>query len=371
MALPSPAAQPTKAPQRRRRWPWLLGGVLVVLAGGAWWLARMLEPERLSAFLLQQASAATGLQLALGAPAGVSFWPDLHIELQGLRATAPGAARPLLEAGRVDLVLPWGALLHREIVIEHLRLLRPQLDLDAFLAWRAATAVEGPPAPFELPELTASLSIEDGTLAGNGWRLEDVAIETSGLRDGQRFHADVEAALVREGAPMLLAFSVQTVPRMRDGALSLDPLGLTVRVPGADDGVDDPLDLEGSALLDPPRRLQLQLAGSMTRWPSAWPALETGDAGAPVALGISYDGPADGTGQASLDLARGEASVQAQALVVALADWIGAPMGSPLPPMTGSLDAPRIELDGVQLIGVRATLRPDDAPADAGGGSAR
>lgn len=369
MASPSPAAQPERAPRRRRRWPWLLGGVLVVLAGGAWWLARMLEPERLSAFLLQQAGTATGLQLTLDAPADVSFWPDLHIELQGLRATAPGAARPLLAAQRVDLVLPWGALLHREVVIRHLRLLQPRLDVDAFLAWRAATADVGPPAPFELPELTASLSIADGTIDGDGWRLDGVAIETSGLRDGHPFEATVEAALVREDdAPLPLAFSVGTVPRVREDGLTLDPLELDLRLPRA----DDPLALAGSALLDPPRRLQLHLAGSMPRWPSAWPSMATGDDAAPVALAVTYDGAADGSGEATLELARGKATVHAQASIVALADWAGGETPrSPLPPLTGSLEAPRIDLDGVQLIGVRASLRADDTTADPDTGSGR
>ena len=53
----------TAAPRKRRRWIWLV--LLALLALGGWIAVRtMLQPERLSEFLLQQARAATGLSSA-------------------------------------------------------------------------------------------------------------------------------------------------------------------------------------------------------------------------------------------------------------------------------------------------------------------
>ena len=113
---------------RRRRWVWL--GVLPALVLLALLGARaLLEPERLSAFLLREASQATGLQLALSQPADVGFWPDLHLELGGLTATAPGATAPLLRVAQVDAVLPWSALDSDALQVRSLRLVSPQLDV--------------------------------------------------------------------------------------------------------------------------------------------------------------------------------------------------------------------------------------------------
>jgi uncharacterized protein involved in outer membrane biogenesis len=155
----------TAAFVRRRRRRWLIAfAVLLVLAAAALWLRSLLQPERLSAFLLQRASQATGLQITLDQPARVGFWPDLHLELDGLSARIPGESSPLLTAQRVETALPWSALRSETLQLQGLRLFQPELDIDAMQRWLASRQTDGPPAPFQLPELDAPLSVEEGTI---------------------------------------------------------------------------------------------------------------------------------------------------------------------------------------------------------------
>ena len=121
--------------RRRRRWLWL--GVLPALLLLAVFGVRMLlEPARLSAFLLKQGAQATGLALTLAEPADVGLWPDLHLELHGLSA-ANGPARVLF-VDRVDAVLPWSSLWADALQIRELRLVAPRVDVPAAKAWLAS-----------------------------------------------------------------------------------------------------------------------------------------------------------------------------------------------------------------------------------------
>lgn len=381
-AAPGPGPAPTPDPariasRRRRRWPLVLLVLALLLAGASWMLARLLEPERLSRFLLRQASEATGLELRVAAPADIALWPDLHIRMLGLQAAHAGQA-PVLTAERVDLVLPWSALLQRQAVVRHLRLLRPELDLQALSRWRTATAQPGPPAPLQVPQLTASLSIEDGTIRADapagaaggapamGWRLSSVQLQTSALLEGAPFRAAASAVLQRNGgsAPVLLTMAVDTVPVVRNGVLLLDPLQLSGPVPGT----EQELSVHGRLELDLPARLQVELSASMQEWPGNWPALPlpaAAGAGA-TAIALHYDGPLDGAGRVHGSATRGEASAQVQAVPAQLLAWNGNPARSPLPPASAGLDVPLLEFGGVQLHGVRARLQspPEDAASD-------
>src|SRR5690606_25319385 len=124
---------------RKRRWPWILGVLagLALLAG--WWLDRQLEPARLANTVLSRLGAA--------------LRPEPRLLLPGFQARVPGAAAPMFKAARVEVSLPWDTIWGGDdVVITRIELERPQLDLDALLAWLDSR----PPsdAPFELPTLT-------------------------------------------------------------------------------------------------------------------------------------------------------------------------------------------------------------------------
>src|SRR5690606_12892271 len=82
--------QPKPAPPRSSKWPLLLLGLVLLAVLLLSLLRHLLEPQRLSDFLLRQAGDATGLAFELDSPADVSLWPDLHLVLNGLSVRAPG-----------------------------------------------------------------------------------------------------------------------------------------------------------------------------------------------------------------------------------------------------------------------------------------
>lgn len=353
------------APRKRRRWPWLL--LVPLLALGAWaGLRALLEPARLSAYLLRQAQTASGLEFTLAAPADVGFWPDLHLQLDGLSARAPGAASPLLRVARVEAVLPWSVLRSSTLQLRRLRLAQPQLELPLLQAWLASRADAGPPAPWQLPELEAALEIEAGTILADGWRIESLELQLDSLQAGR------PALLAASGswqqadrAPQPFALRLETTPQQRGDALRFEPLTLQVETPFA-------LTLAGHVLLRHPHQLQLALHGALPRWPAQWPALpvpQTAD-GAAIQLQVDYDGTPDLRGDLALHLTQGDASLVGATSLAALRLWLDTPTAAGLPPLRAELQAPLLELGTSRLHGVRLRVR-EAAPAaeDDDGGS--
>ena len=362
------ATAPTR---RRRRWPLVLAALVVLLAGGVWWLARLLEPERLAALLLERASEASGLTLRTSGPATVGLWPDLHVSLVGLAASAPGAGEPLFTARELDMVLPWSSLLDREPVLQRLRLAGPVLQRDALARWLDSLPErEGPPGPMRLPELSAGIELSDGSIvgdagdAGAGWSVNGLALETSPLREGEPFKASIQGVLQLDAERHALGLGFSTVPRTQGDALLLDALSLTLYTPP----LTAPLVLEGQIEVQHPVRLGLALHGVLDQWPGDWPALPA--PALPLRFDLHYDGPTDFSAPVAVS-ARGNdgESLQLEAAVPDLLAWRGTEQPSPLPPADVQLSVPRLELGGAVLIGITASMEAA-APGAAADGDA-
>ena len=342
-------ATPARA-RRRRRWPLVLAVLAVLLGGAVWWLSRLLEPERLAAFLLQRASAATGLALQASGPAEVGLWPDLHVSVAGLSATAAGGGVPLFTARRLDLVLPWSALLDREPVLQRLRLSGPVLQRDALARWLDTRPEPvGPPPPLRLPELTAGVEVDDGAVVGDSedaWSLRGLSLDTSPLLPGEEFTATANGELHREGEAQAIGLSLATTPRTQGDALLLDPLSLVLEAPM----LPGPLALQGGLQLQHPVRLAVRLGGQLAQWPQEWPALPA-DA-LPLDFTLAYDGPTDFSEAVALHAQGGETSLDVQAAVPDLIAWRADPTASPLPPADTQLSTPRLELGAAVLSGI-------------------
>lgn len=358
-------AEPAR-PRRRRRWPWVLAVLAVLLAGAVWWLARLLEPERLAAYLLDRASAATGLALQTSGPAEVGLWPDLHVMVAGLSATAPGASVPLFTTRRLDLVLPWSALLDREPVLQRLRVSGPVLQRDALARWLDARPEPvGPPPPLRLPELTAGVEVEDGAVVGDSddaWALRGLSLDTSPLLPGEEFTATAKGELHMDGEVQSIGLSLATTPRSQGDALLLDPLSLLLEAPM----LPAPLALQGGMELQHPVRLTARLAGQLSQWPQEWPALPA-DA-LPLDFTLAYDGPTDFSAAVALHAQGGETRLDVEATVPDLIAWRADPQASPLPPADTQLSAPRLELGAAVLSGIELSTEvgttSDAAAAD-------
>lgn len=343
---------------RKRRWAWLL--VPVLLALGAWLgLRALLEPARLSAYLLRQAQAATGLELALERPAQVGLWPDLHLELEGLEARAPGVSTPLLRVAQVDAVLPWSVLGADHVQLRSLRLHAPQLELSALRQWLAQRDQAGPPAPLRVPSLDATLSVSDGSVQGEGWRADRIALELAGLRSGQPTRLALHGQLAGASDTQPFALRLAATPREQRGAIALEALRLQFDAPW-------PLELRGRAELQPPQRLAWAVEGELARWPAAWPdsPLAADDPATPYALRLGFEGGGDLQGDWTLRLARGEAVLAGELRNGDLFAWLADPQRSPLPPLQGRLHAPHLRLGTTELHGVTLQFDPPASPKE-------
>lgn len=343
---------------RRRRWLWLgLLPALVLL--GVFGVRALLEPERLSAFLLREASQATGLQLALAQPAEVGFWPDLHLEFEGLTATAPGASTPLLRVGQMDAVLPWTAVTADAIEIRSLRLGRPELDWPRLQAWLATRAKAA--APMTLPRIDAAVDVSDGRVAAKGWSVDGVSLHLPSLRAGTATSLDI-AGTVRvdagetraptavEPRSMPFAARITFTPRQSADGLRLDEVAVAMTTPQA-------ITLRG-ALAFAGGDTSIALAGELAAWPAEWPALPlpADDPAAPVRIEFDYRNDT-----VTANLARGDAAIDLALQPGDLAAWRNDPAAPLLPPLTGRAAAERLQFGGIELRGVELRVEDDDA----------
>jgi hypothetical protein len=354
----------TDAP-KRRRWPLIAGAVIVGLILILALLRHFMQPERLSAALISQAEAATGLDIELASPADISLWPDLNIVLRGLQARAEPGARPLLAAERVELALPWGALIGNGVEITALRLVRPRLDRDALQAWLGPrTSGVGPPAPPSLPRLTAELRIIEGQLVGRSreaWQLRDVELSLSRLLAGEEFRLSLSTRYI--DGEQNLPLELEASGRLHEAGMPVELAPLALR--WLDEAGEERLRLNGQLELAWPHRLQLMLEGRVRQWPQGWPQLPQapGFDEDEFALALDYRGTPTGVGPLQLSLERGDLQARYDADAAALISWLSQPGQRLLPPGRGSTEMPRIEHGGLSIEGLRVELGEPDPEA--------
>lgn len=350
---------------KRRRWPLIAGAVIVGLILILALLRHFMQPERLSAALISQAEAATGLDIELASPADISLWPDLNIVLRGLQARTESGARPLLAAERVELALPWGALVGNGVEITALRVVRPRLDRDALQAWLGPRqSGVGPPAPPRLPRLTAELRIIQGQLVGRSreaWQLRDIELTLSRLLPGEDFRLSVSTRYV--DGEQSLPLELESSGRLHPSGMPVELAPLALR--WLDESAEERLRLNGQLELAWPHRLQLMVEGRVRQWPQGWPQLPLapGFGEDEFALALDYRGTPAAVGPLQLQIERGELAATYEADAAALIGWLSQPGQRLLPPGSGSTEVPRIEHGGLSIEGLRVELGAPDEEA--------
>lgn len=343
---------------------WLIPLVLLALAAIAFLIVRaLLQPERLSAFLLRQAEQATGLELALDATADIGLFPDLHIELNGLRARAPGAEHPLLRVARVEAALPWSSLRGGDVTLLGLRLLSPQLDLPATLDFFARDVDAGPPPPMRLPQLDAPLEIRDGRIDADGWSLQALDLTLRSLHEGRPTRLSLRGRIQTENDNPTLAMELATTPHADGDQLHLAPLTLDLAIDALPAWRPH---VEGELRWNPVGWLAFDLRSTIAPWPDDWPALPLPPADDDaVTLALRYNGDSALSGRMDFSLLREEDGVRGYATLHQTLAWLGGERESPLPPAQADIVIPRLEYGPVQASGIRIRLDPgEDAAAD-------
>ena len=342
----------------RRRWLWLLLPLLALI--GFFVLRALLQPERVSAFLLHQAEEATGLALALDQPADIGIWPDLHLELIGLSATAPGASAPLLRSRKVEVALPWSALRSETLQLQRLRLVEPVLDMPALQTWLARDDDTGPPAPLRLPQFDAAMSIETGTVLGAGWKLLDFNLTLPFVRAGSATSLAAFGMFATNEDAHAFELHLETTPGVSDDTLSLAPLVLELSTSAMP---STRFRLVGEVHYATTQSLRFGLTTRLLPWPAEWPPLPfTTAPDTPTTVQLQFAGSADLQGEFDAQVVRGDDRIDTTLAAGDLFAWIADPAADPMPPLHGTVTAPQLKYKGIEATGISLEFIDDDAP---------
>lgn len=374
---------------RKRRWPWYLATLAVLLLLGAWWVNRQLEPNRLTALVLERAGTALGLELSIDGTPEYALRPEPRLVLPNLVARQPGAATPVLRAMRAEISLPWDTITGGEsLVITRIELQQPVLDLAALAAWQATR----PEAPFELPTLTEGLRVAEGRVVGDGWGVSAFTLLVPTLRPGEQASAeasgrfeqgttqlDFTAAATLDRAALASGLSLQSTGHIISGETDvpydLDWLGA---FDATGDGVllgferlaflsQSPLpDFTASGDARFGTSTTLSLEGEVPRWPEGWPALPAplAESESSLAFVLAYDGANDFSAPLALQLKRDETELQSRFAVPEVLAWLDGDRTNPLPPLQGELTTPSLVVAGATLEGVRIEFEPEEDAAN-------
>jgi hypothetical protein len=130
------------------------------------------------------------------------------------------------------------------------------------------------------------------------------------------------------------------------------------------DGTVPDLGARGSLSLG--RQLKLHLGGEIAAWPAGWPALPPplAQSKSPLPFALDYAGRIDLRDVATLALQRDETRFDGRFRTTDVTAWANAKSrGSLLPPLSGTLATPRLDIAGATLEGVEVELDDPDLPA--------
>lgn len=389
--------------------------LLFLLAGLSLLVHWATRPQRVASLVMSQTGRALGLEITASGASEYHLrgWPQ--IVLRDVVARQPGNPTPVLRAERVLLSLPWSTLRSRgrDLVIHRIELDAPVLHVAAMRQWLASRPDTG---ETRTPRLTNGFIVRRGQVLGGDWRIGSVDIDVPSLAPGEPVRGrvrgravaaattiafDVHASLtapgaggglgivgpvrvMRNGWQLALDLHLRGLPDFEEafllrnaaaaadavytrgdtrlafriglageahfaGGLVLQPAGLVLR-----QGREIP-DLRAGGRIAWTRALALDLAGTMHEWPRRWPSLPSPlhRGSGPMPFSLDYEGPVDFPGVADLRLSRGPTRFDAHFRLPHVVDWLDdPPTGTPIPPLDGTLFAPRLDIPGATLEGV-------------------
>ena len=409
---------------RRRKIVLLAIAALILIAALLLrWLSR---PDVVTAAILEQTGKALGLEITATGVGEYRLRGTPQLIVRNVTAREPGAKTPLLTAERIFISVPWSTLRARgsDLTAHRLELDAPVLDMAAFQRWQAKRPPTEMRIPTlsrgigivrgqivgndwkieavnaDLPSLAPGQPLRahlrghylGGNLrvpadvhatltqlgfgAGVGvvgevalesaqWRLPSQIRLSATLRDEKGIHLDnavlgARSRYVSGKTSLSFALGLAGPLMLSDKAITLQPAGVSLR--GKD--AMPTLDAAGGFSLDD--NLRIDLDGNLAGWPAAWPALPPplGQSGSPLPFTLDYSGASDLSGIAALQLRRDQTVFDGRFRLFEVMDWSEAgATGSPLPPLTGTLKAPRLEVSGAVLEGIELQMDDPEIPA--------
>jgi hypothetical protein len=377
-----------RAPPPKRRAPRrliVLSMLIVFLLLGWCWVDRQLEPKRLAATVLGQAGKSLQLDLSFEGEPDYAFKPEPRLLVPKLTVRDPITQQVFLSAERAEVSLPWSSVTGDTAIITRIELERPVLDLPGLRAWQARR----PPKPFELPTLTRGIEVRAGSVRDAGFSISELDLVVPRLQTGVpaeatasgrftqgdtgvclKLHAIVatpglasrysfSSSGVIERSPAPLEFKLQARGEYRRGDTDFSVTALPMQLEAT-----SPLpSADGDLRLKLGERLEISFAGQLQDWPRDWPSLP-----APLSqdtrqlpLRLDYLGARNLGDALSLQVDKSETHLETTLRIAELQAWAAQAAGSPLPPLTGRMRTPKIDLDGIELEGVQVEIR-DEGP---------
>ena len=421
----STTATPRK-PASRRKWARIAGVLALLLLLLVLAMRVALQPEHVTGVVLDQVGKALGLEITASGKGEYRLLGTPMLVVRDVVAREPGAKTAILRAERVLLSVPWSTIRSRgaDLDITRAELDAPVLDVAALQHWLASrppgetripTLSEGlhvvrgriegggwriesisatlpklrpgqpvnaqvggryvaspTNIPFDLAVALSKPANDAGvaivgplTLDRGSWKMP-ARVKFSGPLhmgdDGLRVRPARLAMTARYASGetrVPFAIGLNGPLRFDDGTWTLAPVGVALR------GKDAMPNLDARGALALGRRLVVQLDGRLPAWPDAWPALPApiGQSTSTLPFVLEYIGKPDFSAAASLHLQRDDTRFDARFRLFDVVAWIDAPAtGSPLPPLSGHLVTPRLDISSAQLEGVEVIF-DDDAIA--------
>ncbi len=413
---------------RRRRWKIALLVMFALLLLAALLIRWLLRPEYLAPAILDLAGNALGLEITATGVGEYRLRGTPQLIVRNVTARERGSDKPVLTAERILISVPWSTLRARggDLTATRLELDAPVFDIAAFQAWQAkrppgetriptvtrglrigrgrvigagwtiealdgaipSLSVDKPlraqlrgryqaeslRAPFDIALALNKLGEASGIGVVGGvtpetaeWRLP-TRIHLSGklhTQDAPRIEPlriGASARYIAGDQSQPFAFGIAGPLTFESGTISLQPAALAVHGEGA----IPTLNATGSfSLAD---ELQLALDGRLREWPQAWPALPPplGQSQAPLPFALNYVGKADLSAIAMLHLERDDTRFDGRFRLFEVLAWADAfDSSAPLPPLSGRLTTPQLEVSGAVLRGVEIDMEDPTIPAEA------
>ncbi|MFC3717118.1 hypothetical protein ACFONC_13240 [Luteimonas soli] len=387
----------------------------------------LLQPQRVTGFVLDTLGDALGLEITATGSSEYHLRGAPVLVVRDVVAREPGADKPLLRAERVYVSVPWSTVRSRgaQLDIIRIELDSPVLDLPALQHWLASRPPGESRMPtlsdglqvvdgridgdgwnvdrlalslprfnpdqrvrgraggrvtsgdlavrFDLaiamtqPANDAGIAIVGPLTASSGsWRLPARLHLSAPLHFGEdgtrseRLRARAAGRYESGDLQLPFAFAITSPLLLRGGTLALAPAGIALR----GNGMVPNLDADGALAYG--KRLLLDLDGRLADWPDAWPALPPpiGASDTPLPFTLRYLGSANLSDAASLQLRRDDTRFDARFRLPDVTAWVSSTAdGSPLPPLSGHLSTPRLEISGAQLEGVEVVIEDPSLPS--------
>ena len=368
----------------RRIWIFLLSFGLI-LAVGAWWVNKQLEPTKLTHTVLGKIGEQLNLKFEFKGLPSYAMKPEPRLVLPNLKVINPVDNKVFLSASRVEMSLPWSTILGNTPHITRIEADDPVLNYPGLRAWQATR----PATPFEVPTFTSGLKINNGQLIDVGYSIRKINASLPHLENQKPIKAEVSGIFQHDktsisfNGPLNIAKaglnSEFTLESKGELNLGDKPLSYQIKTAGNFASLEksfninsktlswiseSPLpNLQASLNLSIGDNLKLSSTGIIAQWPKDWPALPAPLNHQPknIPYELNYSGKADFSDAISLKLSIEQSQLSSSLKIAEIQQWVENVEGSPLPPLQGQFDTPIIQLDGVSLEGVSIEITPDAA----------